>query len=173
MNETKSPFKQVAVLFDNDRQGRRIGDKVAEPVQDTLIPPGIKIVQPSTTKPTQEDKAYDQAYIVEMLLESPTYIANEQILLDKVNREYQARIAKLSIEALSKPLFPGKKPEDGMRAASNDTERDLAIQLVLTSDPELVELTADREDFSRQLAYYRNRFEGAKIAAQFLSSMKV
>jgi hypothetical protein len=63
-------------------------------------------------------------------------------------------------------MFPGKKDGEGMRPASNDTERDAAVQMVLLFDEQLDQLADKREMALRVLMGNKNAFEAAKLTAQ-------
>jgi len=69
---------------------------------------------------------------------------HDEAALTEAERHYKARLAELSIKALSAPLFPGKKDGDPNRPAGNDTERDLAIQKLVATDMDLITLVMNR-----------------------------
>lgn len=110
-------------------------------------------------------------HVIQLLLDTPAEIREYQGYVDALETSFNRRKTDLSIEALTKPLFPGKKPEDGHRAANNDTERDLAIADVTGHDLRLIEYSTDLSTARRNLQYARNQFEGAKLAATLLASM--
>ena len=115
-------------------------------------------------------RAFPDAELVMRLLDVPALLESAQARLDAATRNYESKVTLLSIEALSVPLFPGKKEEDPKRPASNDTERDLAIQHALATNAALIELAQTREIALRQVTRLRNELEAAKILAAFLTA---
>ncbi len=134
-----------------------------------------KATVPVTPEPTLQEmteQALDRPSrndIIAFLLNAPAYILDAQRAFDIADRAYQTRLASLTITAFSASLFPGKEPGT-TRAASNDKEREAAIDKLITSDPDLIALAQTREQELRLLQYARNKFEGAKIAAQLLTA---
>lgn len=104
--------------------------------------------------------------LAERLLAQPQRIADAQHDFDITDRMYQARLTELTIAAFSKPLFPGKKPEDPLRPASNDTEREAAINQMLSNDLGMIDLARQRDTALRTLIRERNEFEALKLVAQ-------
>lgn len=108
--------------------------------------------------------------MVANLLNGPARIEESQRLFDTADQLYKHSLTDVSIEALSSCIFPGKKPEDPRRAASNDTERDLAIQNLATTNARLITLSERRDAALRELQRERNTFEAAKLLAALLTS---
>jgi hypothetical protein len=122
-------------------------------------------------KPPVEKKAsMPQGDVIKMLLAAPELIRQAQTLYDETDHLYRNKLAELSIKALSEPMFPGKKPEDGQRMASNEEERSLAVQSVCSSDVAFIRLAQNREAAGRSLHYERNQFEAAKLVAGLLQN---
>jgi hypothetical protein len=83
-----------------------------------------------------------QNELADQLARLPRLIAESRRQAASSNRKYREAAARLSLAALSKPLFPGK---DGLRPAANETERELAITYTAGTDPALIDLAEDRE----------------------------
>ncbi len=106
--------------------------------------------------------------IIDTQLAAPAKLAEAQAAFDRADRVYKALLVSTSIRGLGKSLFPGK---DGVfRAASNDTERALAIDDAVMSSPELIRLAETRESALTALRLARDTFEAAKLIASLLSS---
>ena len=118
-------------------------------------------------KPKQQP---ERELVYTLLIEGPLDIEAAQKSFDLADRDYQKRLVQLSIEALSAPMFPGKTPDAGMRAASNDTERDLAIARHTQTDDTLIRMALNREAALRGLQAQRNKFEAAKLLASLFTS---
>ncbi len=108
--------------------------------------------------------------LITRLLALPEMIRAAQGDFDKADFSYREALAKVTIRAFSEPLFPGKKPEDGMRPASNDTEREAAIERLATSDSNLIIVTQQREITLRNLIVAKNEFDAVKLVTQLLIS---
>ncbi len=128
----------------------------------------------STAKLLKKAVVINPQTIATALAESPEQLNTAQKRLDLVRFEYEAYLTTLSIQALSTPLFPGKTPEDPQRAASNEKERDLAIQYVCQGDPGYRRLQAEFEAAQRDVTLCRDRQANARLIAQLLlSQMRV
>lgn len=112
----------------------------------------------------------DAVQIMHKLIDAPGKIAEAQKLMDDAGRLYAARLSILTIKAFSEALFPGKKEGEGLRPASNDTEREAAIQSLITSDPVLEGYAQAREAALRELTRLRGEFEAFKLVMQYLIS---
>lgn len=122
-------------------------------------------IKPPEAKPIIIDtKPYEPE--LPSLTRLPSLIQTNQGIFDKADRAYQKRRAELTIQAFTRPMFPGKKDGEGLRPASNDTERDAAVQMVLLFDEQLDQLADRREMALRVLMGNKNAFEAAKITAQ-------
>lgn len=130
---------------------------VSVPATPAAQPPAP--VQPA---PSQQD------ILITRLLALPEMIRNEQASFDAADFTYREALARITIRAFSEPLFPGKKPEDGMRCASNDTEREAAISRLATTDSELMIAAQRREIMLRALMQVKNEFQAAQLVAQLL-----
>lgn len=136
----------------------------------TNQPKGIPVMSDPARKDDSANKT--DAVIDEIkanLLNGPLYILDAQRAFDQADRAYQTKLASLTIAAFSAPLFPGKEPGT-TRCASNDKEREAAIDKLITSDPDLINFAQTREQELRLLQYARNKFDGARIAAQLLTA---
>jgi hypothetical protein len=111
-----------------------------------------------------------QDEVITRLLNGPVDIRDYQDMFDKADRAYKTRLADLTIQAFSAQLFPGKDGQ--MVAASNDKQRDAAVDQVTSTDSHLVQLAINREIALRNLSHARNTFEGAKLAAQLLAAVQ-
>jgi hypothetical protein len=108
----------------NERRADALGvPRVMQPVKGPFsvsVPatPAAQPPAPVQPAPSQQD------ILITRLLALPEMIRNEQASFDAADFTYREALARITIRAFSEPLFPGKKPEDGMRCASNDTERE-------------------------------------------------
>lgn len=125
---------------------------------------GDEKAQPA--QPFAFDVHFTSDDLAERLLAQPLRITDAQRDFDIVDRMYQARLTELTIAAFSKPLFPGKKPEDPLRPASNDTEREAAINQTLSNDLNMIDLARQHDTALRMLILARNEFEALKLVAQ-------
>ena len=89
---------------------------------------------------------------------------------DKQDFIYREQLAQITLRAFSVPLFPGKKDGEGLRCASNDTEREAAISRLATTDSELMIAAQRREIMLRALMQVKNEFQAAQLVAQLLIS---
>lgn len=127
-----------------------VKDKVEQLVNAALTDPtpGLTMVNPVNS-------------IIYTLLNGAKEIHTAQLDYDKTQRTYLAVSSTLSIEALTSMIFTTK---DGLpRAASNDTERELAISQVLTRNQNLTALLIERDTYAALLARRKNEFEAAKL----------
>ena len=106
--------------------------------------------------------------VIRMLIDSPATIQTCQRSYDDADRAYKTRLVDLTLKAFAEPLFPGKKPEDGLRPASNEDERAAAVDKLCASDVQLITFAQQREAALRDLIGARNQFEGGKLIAQLL-----
>ncbi len=106
--------------------------------------------------------------VIGILLDGSRTIETLQETFDHEDRLYQTLLTKLSFEALTASIFPGKKEGEAMRAASNDSERETAVKYVCAADPAFVEQAIRRETALRKLQAEKTRYEGAKIVATLL-----
>lgn len=130
--------------------------------REVIVPAAIPIV-PTPVQP-------DAVGIMHKLIDAPGKIAEAQKLVDDAVRLYSARLSIVTIKAFSAALFPGKKDGDPNRPASNDTEREAAIQQLITSDPVLEGYAQAREAALRELTRLRGEFEAFKLVMQYLIS---
>lgn len=106
--------------------------------------------------------------VIKMLLDGPKLIYAAACDYEQTDRKYKARLAELSIAALSAPLFTGK--DGATRPASNDTERGLAIDRTVSTDAGLIKLAGDRDTTYHYFQSVKNEFEAAKLIAGLLTS---
>lgn len=161
-----------------DGSGRRIGGNsilrvepgpTFSPVQPTAptTPAQIPVTGPAPARAFSVNVA-DR--LVDLLLNSPDNIRDAQARFDEADRAYKARLANLSLEAVSLPLFVAK--DGSKRTASNDTERELAVEQAVANDALLIRLAQTREATLRELMHARNTLESAKTLAQLLIADK-
>ena len=164
-----------------DRRADALGvPRVMQPVKGPFsvsVPATPAAQQPSQAgQPTQPPALAQPApqsqqdILITRLLALPEMIRNEQASFDAADFTYREALARITIRAFSEPLFPGKKPEDGMRCASNDTEREAAISRLATTDSELMIAAQRREIMLRALMQVKNEFQAAQLVAQLLTS---
>jgi len=110
---------------------------------------------------------YRSNIIADILLNAPQLIHEWQSAYNVVDRQYQKLIASLSLQALTATLFTDKTGQP--RAASNDTERDIAIKYMHTQSEDLQGLAETRDTLYTELQQAKNRFEGAARAAKLLA----
>ena len=138
-------------------------------VTATLVATPSPVAEPVRVQPVQPVQP-DAVQIMHKLIDAPSKIAEAQKLVDDAGRLYAARLSILTIKAFSEALFPGKKEGEGLRPASNDTEREAAIQSLITSDPVLEGYAQAREAALRELTRLRGEFEAFKLVMQYLIS---
>lgn len=188
MNDYPDTSKVIPVDRQTVHQSRRLGigntTPISQPVQkqsDAWLKPFTKIettpVLPSTpitsvpvSKPIDEgsSQAGLADRVIKMLLDGPKLIYAAACDYEQTDRKYKARLAELSIAALSAPLFPGK--DGSTRPASNDTERSLAIDRTVSTDAGLIKLAGDRDTTYHYFQSVKNEFEAAKLIAGLLTS---
>lgn len=120
--------------------------------------------------PAQPAPQSQQDILITRLLALPAQIMMAQAEYDKQDFLYREQLAQITLRAFSVPLFPGKKPEDGMRCASNDTEREAAINHLATTHAGLITAAQMREIALRSLMQVKNEFEAIKYTIQLLTS---
>jgi hypothetical protein len=128
----------------------------------------VSATQPQT--PAQSTPQSQQDILITRLLALPEMIRNEQASFDAADFTYREALARITIRAFSEPLFPGKKEGEGLRPASNDTEREAAISRLATTDSELMIAAQRREIMLRALMQVKNEFQAAQLVAQLLIS---
>lgn len=109
---------------------------------------------------------HDPLTLMDELAILPTRICTCQALFDDADRDYRQQLATISLCALTEPLFPGKKADEPMHAASNEKERDLAIDHAIVSDELFLKLEERRRAALRNLVEAKNSFEAAKLMVQ-------
>lgn len=107
-----------------------------------------------------------QDHVISGLLSLPSIIKDLRQTAQERQQAYNARAARLAIEALAALLFPGKKPEDDKRAAANDTEREMAVKLVLVEDVDLQALRAQMESAQRELRCAEDKLKSHRLVAR-------
>jgi len=119
------------------------------------------------TEPASQKKVTESHIeLIKVLLDLPFRIAEAQKEFDAINRKWLLRKVELTIQAYTTPIFPGKKAEDGMRCASNEAERETAIDKVTLTDDLFATLSDEREAALRTLMLHKNHFEADKLTAQ-------
>lgn len=103
--------------------------------------------------------------LIPQLLALPDEIRRLQESFDKIDHEYQLVTSMASIISLGEPLFAGKDGE--LHAASNDTERKLAIERACASDS-AARMATQRADALRALQQAKNRLECARLIIQMV-----
>ena len=148
----------------------KIMQPVKGPFSKLVEVPADSVSAAQPPAPAQPAQPSQQDILITRLLALPEMIRNEQASFDAADFTYREALARITIRAFSEPLFPGKKPEDGMRCASNDTEREAAISRLATTDSELMIAAQRREIMLRALMQVKNEFEAIKYAIQLLTS---
>jgi len=174
-SSSSSPFpKDLKGGFTLGQPSGRIssGGVVATPLPPDKEGFEIFVPLPAPAQPTQPAPPAqpDAVQIMHKLIDAPGKISEAQKLVDDAGRLYAARLSILTIKAFSEALFPGKKEGEGLRPASNDTEREAAIQSLITSDPVLEGYAQAREAALRELTRLRGEFEAFKLVMQYLIS---
>lgn len=123
---------------------------------------------PPAPAPAQPAPQSQQDILITRLLALPEMIRTEQASFDQADFNYRSALASITIRAFSEPLFPGKKEGEGLRCASNDTEREAAISRLATTDSELMIAAQRREIILRALMQVKNEFQAAQLVAQLL-----
>lgn len=161
-----------ALITANDRRVNALGvPRVMQPLKGPFsasVP--VTSVAPSTpttpAQPTQPPSQQDM--LITRLLALPEMIRTAQADFDQADFTYRQTLASITIRAFSEPLFPGKKEGEGLRPASNDTEREAAIEKLATSDSALIITAQQREITLRALMQVKNEFEAVKLVAQLV-----
>jgi hypothetical protein len=164
----------------NERRADALGvPRVMQPVKGpfSVSVPATPAAQPSQPSqpaqppaPAQPAPQSQQDILITRLLALPEMIRNEQASFDAADFTYREALARITIRAFSEPLFPGKKEGEGLRPASNDTEREAAISRLATTDSELMIAAQRREIMLRALMQVKNEFQAAQLVAQLLIS---
>jgi hypothetical protein len=108
--------------------------------------------------------------IVHVLRSAAEDVQMAQKELDGATAEYHARLTELSIQALNAPIFAVKGEENTKRAALNDRERELAIEMVCQSDARFCELRAEVEVCQRVARFAKDHQENWRVIAQLMIS---
>ena len=164
-----------------DRRADALGvPRVMQPVKGPFsvsVPATPAAQQPSQAgQPTQPPALAQPApqsqqdILITRLLALPTQIMMAQAEYDKQDFIYREQLAQITLRAFSVPLFPGKKDGEGLRCASNDTEREAAIQHLATTSAGLITSAQMREIALRSLMQVKNEFEAIKYTIQLLTS---
>lgn len=144
----------------------------------TLVP-AVGAVKPNSsfkpsvvTQPTPPPTEFtsQQDSLINRLLSLPRQIEAAQAEFDKHDFYYREALATITIRAFSEPLFPGKKDGEGLRAASNDTEREAAIQRLATTNERIITSADLRNIALRELMRLKNEFEATKLIALLMIS---
>lgn len=144
--------------------------KVTQPVKGpfSVSVPASQVVAPVTEPPPPAQSQQD--ILITRLLALPEMIRSAQASFDTADFNYREQLSRITIQAFSEPLFPGKKEGEGKRSASNDTEREAAISHMATTDSALMIAAQQREIALRSLMQVKNEFEAIKYAIQLLTS---
>lgn len=177
-SSSSSPFpKDLKGGFSLGQPSGRIssgGGVLASPLpperEGTEVFMPLPAIAPAAPVPPAQPVQPDAVQIMHKLIDAPGKIAEAQKLMDDAGRLYAARLSILTIRAFGEALFPGKKGGDPNRPASNDTEREAAIQHLITSDAVLEEYAIAREGALRELTRLRGEFEAFKLVMQYLIS---
>lgn len=173
-----------ALITANDRRVNALGvPRVMQPVKGPFSAsiPVTQVIQPATpvaVQPAQPPQPpapvpaaapqSQQDMLITRLLALPEMIRAAQAEFDQADFTYRQTLASITIRAFSEPLFPGKKEGEGLRPASNDTEREAAIEKLATSDSALIIAAQQREVTLRALMVAKNEFEAVKLVTQLL-----
>lgn len=110
--------------------------------------------------------------LIEQLMHAPARIAQAQAAYDAADAAYKRLLTRLSMVALTAPLFPGKREGDAPRPAANEAERELAIETMAAENQDLIAAAEARAHAVRVLAQERNTFEAAQIIAHLMIANK-
>ena len=116
---------------------------------------------PAPAQPAQPQSQQD--ILITRLLALPTQIMMAQAEYDKQDFIYREQLSQITLRAFSVPLFPGKKDGEGLRCASNDTEREAAIEHLATTNAGLITAAQMREIALRALMLVKNEFQAAQL----------
>lgn len=176
--------KPDPLITANDQRVNALGiPRTMQPVKGpfSVSVPVTQVSQPSQPVPAQPPTpptpaapapapTSQQDALITRLLALPEMIRKAQADFDKTDFAYREALAKITIRAFSEPLFPGKKDGEGLRCASNDTEREAAIDRLVTTDSALIIAAQQREITLRNLMVVKNEFEAVKLVAQLLTA---
>lgn len=146
----------------------KIMQPVKGPFSKQVEVPADSVPAAQPPAPAQPAPQSQQDILITRLLALPEMIRNEQASFDAADFTYREALARITIRAFSEPLFPGKKEGEGLRPASNDTEREAAISRLATTDSELMIAAQRREIMLRALMQVKNEFQAAQLVAQLL-----
>lgn len=104
--------------------------------------------------------------IIKDLNECPSLIPSLQGIYDEADRGYQALVAIYSLSALTDPIFKDKN--DSYRAATNDKEREIALNHALLGNDQIEQAWQKRAASLRNLQTAKNRFEAARLLVQLV-----
>ena len=158
----------------NDRRVNALGvPRVMQPVKGPFsasvpVTQVSQPTQPPAQLPQPAAPQSQQDMLITRLLALPEMIRAAQADFDQADFGYREALAKVTIRAFSEPLFPGKKDGEGLRPASNDTEREAAIERLATTDSALIIVAQQREVALRTLMVAKNEFEAVKLVTQLL-----
>lgn len=124
--------------------------------------------QPLPDMKAKDFPAHDD--VITWLLDGPEAICDKQEAFDQADRVYKSHLTELTIKAYNTPLFTGKKGAEGLVPASNDPEREAAIDSLCSTDPRMLPLAITRETALRELMREKSRFEAAKLIAALLTA---
>lgn len=94
-------------------------------------------------------------------------VAAAQRHYDAMRSELEGQAVAISIRALTTPLFSGKSDE-GLRPATNELERKLAIEMECHSDVLYIELRDRTEEAERNLRLAKDTQENLRLIAQLM-----
>jgi len=146
----------------------KIMQPVKGPFSKEVEVPADSVSAAQPPAPAQPAPQSQQNILITRLLALPEMIRNEQASFDAADFTYREALARITIRAFSEPLFPGKKEGEGLRPASNDTEREAAISRLATTDSELMIAAQRREIMLRALMQVKNEFQAAKLVTGLL-----
>ena len=155
MQPLKGPFSASIPIT-------QVSTPAVQPAQPT------QPAQPPAQLPQLAAPQSQQDMLITRLLALPEMIRAAQADFDQADFGYREALAKVTIRAFSEPLFPGKKDGEGLRPASNDTEREAAIERLATTDSALIIVAQQREVALRTLMVAKNEFEAVKLVTQLL-----
>jgi hypothetical protein len=120
-------------------------------------------------------KAISHADLYRVLLTVPDEIETAQRAYNKLNRQYERRIADVRLRAHTAQLFTDAKTGNP-RAASNEREYETAFNALIYSiehgDTALADLIDQRDDALATLTHLKNQLESVQYAARVFVATK-
>lgn len=119
--------------------------------------------------PTLDMHQQTTAQTVTRLLELPNEIKAAELALDGAKRVWQARLATLTLRALTEPTIdqPGTAP----RLPKNEAERDAARDSLLAKDEIMLRLALDLSEADATCTALKREFEAHTLIIKLIISV--